>query len=113
MPSLSSTSSTSSLLSGSRKGQKDYFSSFGTLQSTFGFGGSAPRMSSPASPKPQLRPKKSEESWSSESYSSKHPLPASSSSKDYSAAFGSLQSSFGFAGGAPVVPDLRPARKSR
>ncbi|KDQ19384.1 hypothetical protein BOTBODRAFT_27972 [Botryobasidium botryosum FD-172 SS1] len=113
MPSLSSTSSITSLLSGSRKGHKDHLSAFGALQSTFGFGGGAPRVSSPATSKPKQRSKKSEESRSSESHSSKRPLPASSSPKDYSAAFGSLQSSFGFAGGAPVVPDLRPTRKSR
>ncbi|KAK7031521.1 hypothetical protein R3P38DRAFT_2924136 [Favolaschia claudopus] len=97
----SKTQSTPSLLSVSSRTplngsqSKDYQAAFATLQSTYGFAGSAP------SPVPKTS--------ASAKSSTRTPTPVKAPStqtqtkakKDYRSAFGALQSTFGFSGASP------------
>ncbi|TDL19675.1 hypothetical protein BD410DRAFT_400542 [Rickenella mellea] len=109
----SPSSSTSQLVSSSSSTtssvpQKDFSSSFGMLQSTYGLSGSVP---TPISSQPQLptmkssKPGKFSRFFGSRSRSenvtvSPNPSPSSSSSpqKDFEASFGQLQSQYGLGG---------------
>ncbi|KAK6978140.1 hypothetical protein R3P38DRAFT_3119736 [Favolaschia claudopus] len=89
------TQSTASLLSVSSRTplngsqSKDYQSAFATLQSTYGFAGSAP------SPVPKAKSSTRTPSQVNA------PLTQTKAKKDYRAAFGALQSTYGFSGAAP------------
>ncbi|KAJ7099443.1 hypothetical protein B0H15DRAFT_547139 [Mycena belliarum] len=82
---------------------KDFSAAFAQLQSTYGFGATAP---TPVQRKPSTPP-------SGPSVSSPVPTaPASGQQKDYQAAFARLQSSHGFAGSAPVPVQKSESRKN-
>ena len=74
------------------KQQKDYEATFAALQSTYGFGGTAPVL-------PALTERKAAKAATS------HATPVAAKSgakKDYEAAYATLSSSYGF-GGAPAA----------
>ncbi|KAJ7146346.1 hypothetical protein C8R44DRAFT_845534 [Mycena epipterygia] len=76
---------------------KDFQAAFASLQSTYGFGGSAP------TPLPKSTASRSESAPPSSRASSKAP-------KDFQAAFADLQSTYGFSGSAPV-PIPKPKKE--
>ncbi|KAF8994890.1 hypothetical protein BDQ17DRAFT_1366284 [Cyathus striatus] len=95
--SYSTISSTASLVTTHQQtSTKDHQAAFGALSSSYGFGGGVPILPSRKPTKPQTTPQ------SSQPLSSVN--ASSSNTKDYSAAFGSLASSYGFAGGVPSLP---------
>ncbi|KDQ25732.1 hypothetical protein PLEOSDRAFT_1113554 [Pleurotus ostreatus PC15] len=94
-----SVSSTAPLRASASRTQKDYYAAFGSLQSTYGMCiGQSGQLASSSTPAPKPRTKAS-----SQSSPLRHPsipsstMPQSHSTtkKDYSAAFGSLQSTYG------------------
>ncbi|KAJ7777380.1 hypothetical protein B0H16DRAFT_956008 [Mycena metata] len=74
---------------------KDFHSAFATLQSTYGFGATAP------SPVPKKRLTSESTQHSTAVVSSR--TPATAPTKDFEAAFADLQSTYGF-GGAASTP---------
>ena len=77
------------------KQQKDYEATFAALQSTYGFGGTAPVL-------PALTERKAAKA-SKAATSHATPVAAKSGAKkDYEAAYATLSSSYGF-GGAPAA----------
>lgn len=90
MSSILSNSSTASLIS--NKPRKDFSAAFGSLQSQFGFGASAPIISAAPSKKAKAKP-------------TRVALPAVERSapadKDWALAFSNLQSQYGYGGSAP------------
>ncbi|KAF8529562.1 hypothetical protein BU17DRAFT_79561 [Hysterangium stoloniferum] len=99
--SLNSKPTTSSQLSSATApgSSKDYASAFASLQSSLGFNGAAPCLPSITSKNYSSTRQPSLPSSSSPSPSS--PPPSSTPSKNYAAAFGALQSSYGFGGLSP------------
>ncbi|KAJ6478534.1 hypothetical protein C8R47DRAFT_1323020 [Mycena vitilis] len=93
--------------------QKDYQAAFGNLQSTYGFGGSGlyygvggsalsplPKQNKPASPK-----------RSKNSPTAPATGASTKTTKNFQAAFGNLQSTFGFGGAVPSPVPKQPKKQ--
>jgi len=85
--------------------QKDYSAAFASLQTNFGFNGTAAPIYNPA-------PARTQQRVETRSGTSAQVPPRTAAAKDYEAAFGTLSSSFGFVGCAPSVPQSS-AKKSK
>ncbi|KAF7422521.1 hypothetical protein PC9H_010677 [Pleurotus ostreatus] len=94
-----SVSSTAPLRASASRTQKDYYAAFGSLQSTYGMCvGQSGQLASSSAPAPTPRTKPSSQSsplGHPSIPSSTMPQSHSTTKKDYSAAFGSLQSTYG------------------
>ena len=103
LTSVTSTSSTTSTATVKEqpRAKKDYFAALGSLQSSYGFGGTAPVL--PKLPK-QTKSAKSKQAKKAAVEPSVS-TPAKGQAKDYEAAYGALASQYGF-GGAPVAAGM-------
>ncbi|KAF4590182.1 hypothetical protein EYR40_009419 [Pleurotus pulmonarius] len=84
--------------------RKDFSAAFGSLQSMYGMGGGQSGQLAPPVPKPRMKaPLQSSPIAHSSTPSNTPKSPsATATQKDYSAAFGSLQSTYGIGGSRPL-----------
>ena len=110
--STSSDSSTATLTQKTRP-QKDYTAAFATLQSTYGFGGGAPTPTFAKSSSKSTKSKSAKKADSQPAATTTTTPAMKGQERDWEAAFGALQSSYGFGGGAPVLPTVSKSMKSK